>query len=563
MKILSKYAPLEESIAKMKAVLLDVGCETTLSHEKHPLEHCYSVNLASFEAPTHIYSNGKGILSDASLASALGEYIERLQTNNFFIDFHLPNRKYYPDELAFKFGGAYLNDDLLLLYNVNGELKNEDLVDFNSDYEDKIIALPFTKQSNGETVYIPVNILNNLYMSNGLATGNTPQEAQVQALSEIFERYAKIEIIKNGYALPRFPDKIIQSFEQLYGEIVTLRELGYIVEVLDASLGGKYPVTAISLINPKNSTLFVSFGSHPILEASLDRTMTELMQGRDLDNMDAFEVPTFDMKFVTDSSNIESHFIDSNGKLGFSFLSKTKSFEYSPWKYQSEGSLAEYNYLTDILKNMGKEIYLREYNYLGFYSCQMIIPGISEVYPIEDLVYNNKNSGKSIRKMVLHFEEYDPEDILNMINSLEDSLEVDNYIGVIFENKFTILEFKAQIHLMLGDAEEALSLLEFGSNKFGHLVAELIRMDLEELAWEDYEEALFNIYGPENLEKALRILRGEEYLIDRTFHKYYKNILKLYDKLGIKKTKFSPANIAVFTSTLPATAPLYNKVTLL
>ena len=54
-------------------------------------------------------------------------------------------------------------------------------------------------------------------------------------------------------------------------------------------------MTAISLINPDNSTLFVSFGAHPILQVSLERTMTELMQGRGLENLDAFEVPTFDM----------------------------------------------------------------------------------------------------------------------------------------------------------------------------------------------------------------------------------------------------------------------------
>jgi len=100
MYLLSKSAPLEESIAKMKAVLADVGCETTFSHEKHPLKHCYSVNLVSVEAPSHIYSNGKGIVSDALMASALGEYIERLQTNNFFSDFHLSNRKYYPEEFG-------------------------------------------------------------------------------------------------------------------------------------------------------------------------------------------------------------------------------------------------------------------------------------------------------------------------------------------------------------------------------------------------------------------------------------------------------------------------------
>ena len=535
MNILSKYAPLEESIAKMNNVLKDVGCETTFSQEKHPLENCYSVNLASVEAPQHIYSNGKGAVSDASLASALGEYIERLQTNNFFIDFHLPNRKYFPDEKAFEFGDDYLNDELRLLYNPDGELHDEDLVDFNSDYDDKIVALPFIKKSSGETVYIPINILSNLYLSNGLATGNTPQESQVQALSEIFERYAKIEIIKNGYALPRFPDEIVQSFPSLNRDVTALRKLGYIVEVLDASLGGKYPVTAISLINPDKSTLFVSFGAHPILEVSLERTMTELMQGRGLDNLGSFETPTFDMRLIADSSNLESHFVDSNGKIGFNFLSSVKSFDYSPWTYQGDGSDDEYNYLVNILNDMDKEIYLREYSYLGFYSCQMVVPGVSEVYPIEDLVYNNRNSGKLIRNMILNFKKFDAEDILDTVETIHDSINVEKYIGVIFKNKFTLLEFKAQIHILLGDAEEALELLEFGTDKLGHLVGELIRMDLNELDWDDYEEAVFNIYGKEQVEKALRILKGEEFLIDTTFHAHYSNMLELYDKLELKK----------------------------
>lgn len=535
MNLLSRNAPLEESIAKMKAVLADVGCETTFSHEKHPLEHCYSVNLVSVEAPSHIYSNGKGIVSDASIASALGEYIERLQTNNFFNDFYLANRKYYPDEVAFEFGGAYLNDELRLVYDPDGELNDEDLVDYNSDYEDKIVALPFTKRSSGDNVYIPLNILSNLYVSNGLATGNTPQEAQVQALSEIFERYAKIEIIKNGYALPKYPDEIVQSFDRLHSDVLALRELGYIVEVLDASLGGKYPVTAISLISPENSSLFVSFGAHPILEVSLERTMTELMQGRGLENLDAFEVPTFDMSIVSDSSNLESHFVDSNGKLGFGFLSSAKSFEYASWSYQGEGREAEYSYLTDILDNMGKEMFLREYSYLGFYSCQMIVPGVSEVYPIEDLIYNNRNTGKWIRNMVLHFDEYDPQEILDTIDSLEDSINVEKYIGVIFENSFTMLEFKAQMHLILGNTDEALASLEFGTNKLGHIVAELIRMDKEKLVWEEYEEALFNIFGRERVEKALRIVKGEEFLVNTTLHSDYHNMLEMYDRLERKK----------------------------
>lgn len=535
MNLLSKNAPLEESLRKMRAVLADVGCETTFSQEKHPLENCFSVNLASVDAPRHIYSNGKGIVSDASMASALGEYIERLQTNNFFIDFHLPERKYYPDEVAFMFGEKYLSDELAKVYNPKGELEHEDFVDFNSDYEDKIVALPFKKRSSGETVHIPINILSNLYVSNGLATGNTPEEAKVQALSEIFERYAKIEIIKKGHALPKFPDKQIESFSKVHSDVLALRELGYIVEVLDASLGGKFPVTAISLINPENSSLFVSFGAHPILEVSLERTMTELMQGRGLDNLDAFEVPTFDMSLIADSFNLESHFIDSNGKLGFNFLSKTKSFEYVAWTYDGKTSEDEYSFLLNILDGMEKEMYLREYNYLGFYSCQMIIPSVSEVYPIEDLMYNNKNNGKLLRDMVLNFKDYDPQDILIEIEQLEDNLNMEKYIGVIFENNFTLGDFKIQIHLLLGETEEALEMMEYGTNKLGHIIVELARMEENEFDFQDYEEALYNIFTEQRVQKALRILDGDDFLVDVRLHNDYNNMLAMYDRLESKK----------------------------
>ena len=535
MNLLSKESPLEVSLAKMKAVLRDAGCETSFSEEKNPLQNCYSVHLSSAEAPGHIYSNGKGIISDASMASALGEYIERLQTNNFFIDFHLPSRKYYPDEVAFEFGGAYLNEELLKIYNPDSQLSGEDLVDFNSDYEDKIVALPFIKQSTGEKVYIPINILSNLYVSNGLATGNTPLECKTQALSEILERYAKIEIIKNGYALPTFSEAIVESFPRVHADLLALQKLGYIVEVLDASLGGRFPVTAISLINPKNSTLFVSFGAHPILEVSLERTMTELMQGRGLENLDAFEVPTFDMSIVADNFNLESHFIDSNGKLGFGFLSAKKSFEFSPWKYEGTSPQAEYDFLKEIINSMDKEIYLREYNYLGFHSCQMIVPSVSEVYPIEDLIYNNKNNGKLIRDMVLNFKDYEPEVILQSIESLEDSLNIEKYIGVIFTNNFTMREFKAQIFLLLEDYEEALELIEYGDHKLGHIVVELAQMEENELDFSDYEDALYNIFTEELVQKALRILDGDDFLIDVTLHEDYNNMLAMYDKLESKK----------------------------
>lgn len=535
MNLISKNAPVEESIQKMENILSEMGCIVTYSSEKHPLNHCYSVNLASLEAPKHIYSNGKGIYSEASTASALGEYIERLQTNNFFIDFHLPQRKYYPDEAAFAFGGGYLNRELMETYDPNNELSMEELIDFNSDYEDKIVALPFHKLSSDEVVYFPINILSNLYVSNGLATGNTAQEAQVQAMSEILERYAKIEIIKEGYALPHYSDEFLQQFERLYSDLVKLRELGYIVNVLDASLGGKYPVTAISFINPANATLFVSFGAHPILEVSLERTMTELMQGRGLENLESFEVPTFDMSIVSESFNLESHFIDSNGKMGIQFLSAKKSFELAPWEYTGQSTAEEFAYLSAIFASMGKEVYIRDYNYLGFYSCQMVVPGVSEVYPIDDLIYNNRNRGKAYREVILDFTDYDPETVLDEIEALEDHLNVEKFIGVIFEENFTIGELKAQLHLSLGNIEEAISYLEFSTNTMSVLIVELIQMAEYGLEFSDYVHALYNLYGAERVDKAVRIVSGEEFFVRTALHADYRNMLAMYDRLEVKK----------------------------
>lgn len=537
MNILSKNAPLEASILRMQAILSDLGCGMKFASEKHPLKNCYSVNLASIEAPNHIYSNGKGTLSEASKASALGEYIERLQTNNFFIDFHLPNRTYYPDQKVFEFGGAYLNDTLYDIYNPSNEMSHEDLVDFNSDYADKIVALPFQSFFGNEQVYIPLNILSNLYVSNGLASGNTPDEAKVQALSEIFERHAKLEIIKNGYALPKYPEAIIATFPKLHADLTELRNAGFIVEILDASLGGKFPVTAISLINPRNGTLFVSFGAHPILEVSLERTMSELMQGRGVENLDAFEMPTFDMSLVGDNFNLEAHFIDSNGKMGFPFLSATKSFEYAPWNYTGVGSTEEYAFLCDIVKSMDKEIYLREYTYLDFYSCHMIVPSISEVYPIDDMIYQNRNCGKFIRHQVLNFKEENHETLLETIESLEDSLNMEKYIGVIFEQNFQMIELKAQVHLLLENYEEAQMLLSFSQNPMSKLLCEILSLREQKLAWAEYESALWDIFGKEKVERAINILDGKAYLIDVSLHSHYVNMLDMYDRLELKKAK--------------------------
>ena len=112
MKILSKNATAEESIEKMNNSLKSISSNITLGKQLHPLTNCYSVNLKSDDAPNHIYTNGKGINELSCKASALGEYIERLQTNNFFMEFYIQNREFYPDQKEFSSIDECLNDNL-------------------------------------------------------------------------------------------------------------------------------------------------------------------------------------------------------------------------------------------------------------------------------------------------------------------------------------------------------------------------------------------------------------------------------------------------------------------
>ena len=129
----------------------------------------------------------------AALASALGEYFERLSTNYFFADFwlgetiangpfvHYPNEKWFPltenDELP----EGILDARLRAFYDPENELTGSMLIDLQSGNEDRgICTLPFTRQSDEQTVYIPMNIVGNLYVSNGMSAGNTRNEARVQ-----------------------------------------------------------------------------------------------------------------------------------------------------------------------------------------------------------------------------------------------------------------------------------------------------------------------------------------------------------------------------------------------
>ena len=328
--IKGKDRDLESSIDTMLAKLTKLGIEIEEASWLNPVPNVYSVHIRDKECGL-MFTNGKGASRKACLASALGEYFERLSCNYFFADFYLGEEfasgefVHYPDERWFPIEGENMPDELMdealwNYYDPNNELTPAKIFDINSGTGERgVCALPYVRQRDQKTLWLPVNIIGNLYVSNGMSAGNTKNEARVQGLSEVFERYVKNKIIAEGICLPEVPQDVVDRFPKIKQAISELVNHGYHLRVADASLGGRFPVMSVTLINPKDGSVFASFGAHPCFEVALERTVTELLQGRGLDQLDGFQSPSFDLDEVADHHNLETHFIDSSGLIAYDF----------------------------------------------------------------------------------------------------------------------------------------------------------------------------------------------------------------------------------------------------
>ena len=475
-----KDAALEESIEKFQQKLTALGFNIEEASWLNPVPNVWSVHIRDKDCP-QCFSNGKGASKKAALASALGEYFERLSTNYFWTDFylgqdiangdfvHYPNEKWFPIEDEALLPQGILDDRLFEHFDPNQELTPELLVDLQSgNYERGIVALPYMRQSDQQTVYIPQSIISNLYVSNGMSAGNSQFEAHVQGLSEVFERYVKNKIIAEAISLPLIPQEVMARYPSIQAAIDKLEQEGFPILAYDASLGGKYPVICVILLNPTNGTCFASFGAHPKFQVALERTVTELLQGRSLKDLDVFSPPSFNNDDVAEHANLETHFIDSSGLISWDLFKDTPDYEFADWNFSGTDTHEEYDNLMAIFRAEKKDVYIMDYNHLGVYACRIIVPGMSDIYPADDLIYANSNMGMDWREILLdlpHFH-HDPETYQELLDELDeqgidDATRVREFIGIVAPKAsgwttLRIGELKSMLYLALGDLEMAL-----------------------------------------------------------------------------------------------------------
>ena len=426
-----KDAALETSIASMQDKLLKLGFHIEEASWLNPIANVWSVHIRDRDCPM-LFTNGKGSSQKAALASALGEYFERLSTNYFWADFYLgktiANSKFvhYPQEKWFalpknnNLPTGLLDNATQAFYDPEASLAASKLVDLNSGNEQRgICALPYNRQRDGVTVWFPVNIIGNLYVSNGMSAGNTPTEARTQALSEIFERHIKFRIIAEAICLPDVPTEVIARYPHIQAGIEELRAAGFGILVKDASLGGKYPVMCVTLLNPQDQGCYASFGAHPRFEVALERALTELLQGRALDRLSGFAEPSFELDEVASPQNLETHFIDSSGPIHWNFLANQADYEFVDWNY-SGTTEEEYRYLLERIHAEDYDVYIMDYEHLGVYACRIIVPQMSEIYQIDDLDWDNNSTGNPLREAILNLPNLSEEESADLLADIDD-----------------------------------------------------------------------------------------------------------------------------------------------
>lgn len=541
--ILGKDRPLEETIAKMTRLLADMGMKIEITSWRNIVPNAWSLNIRD-AASQMCFTNGKGATKEAALASALGEFLERLSCNFFYNDqyfgeeiansefVHYPTEKWFQPGPEDELPEEILDEYTRAIYDPEGELCGSHLYDTNSgNIERGICSIPYVRQSDGETVYFPSNIVENLYLSNGMSAGNTLVEAQVQCLSEIFERAVKREILEQELALPEVPEEVLARFPKIVEGIKGLEEQGFPILVKDASLGGQFPVMCIALMNPRTGGVFTSFGAHPSLEVALERCLTELMQGRSFEGLNDMPQATFESNAVTEPNNFVEHFIDSTGVVSWRFFSDKADYEFSDWDFTSEGENAnelEAETLFGILEDQGKEAYMAVYEDLGVPACRILVPDYSEIYPVEDLIWDNTNKALYFREDILNLhslEDQQLEDLLERIyeSELDDYTDIITLIGIEFDEntiwgQLTLLELKLLICLALGRLEEAKELtedfLQYNDNTVDrglfyqamNVVLEVV-LD-EEMELEHYIGSFRRMYGNERMDAVVGSVEG-------------------------------------------------------
>ena len=400
-----KNCPPEETIYRIREILHRVGIFITESSGYeggfyHSHLSISNDNLQQF----NLMTNGKGRSPEYALASAYSEMMERLQNGYKFYGEKFATKDFvasigdesefakrmrdanaileyvsYSDEKKYSLKEYLLSDDCIFDENQKYHiLKHGDeslLNEFN------LYCVPYYNIFDRTTKYMPADCFTS--GSNGMCAGNTPAEALVQGMCELFERWALKMVMINEAVPPQIP---LSYFEgtSIYNKIISLENTKVII--LDCSFSKRLPVIGAIVINTHDNTFCLEMAGAPTATVALERCMTEHFQDS---NPDACMVSLFQNIEMTKAEKYNQFYNQSKGFGKFD----VKKILYSEPDYNFQGfhtvignsSEEELSYIVhEILNPLNLSCYIRDNSILGFPTYHIYIPVISDIYDIYD-----------------------------------------------------------------------------------------------------------------------------------------------------------------------------------
>ncbi len=391
-----KDMPPEKTVEKIQAILKELGIELVEKWTDSGIESCWSVNVSVKDAYP-FFTNGKGVTRALARASAYAEFIERMQCGLFLYKFQSIARdpemnlqSYAPDGRYMTMAELEENGEWMdyVIQTYGSGLTRKKLAEQCRVYactdEDQIWTIPCYSLFEKKTVYLPAGFVEHIYSANGCCAGNSREEAWVHAFSEMMERRSTIAMLTGGKAAPRIPEEVIRQFPLASKILDTIRSSGnYDIQIFDFSQGNGLPVVATRIIDKRNHGYIVNVSADPVLEIAIDRTLTEIFQGRKLETFGSThngstldEVDSFPM-----AHNVLNQIENGNGMFCLDFFTEELSCgdvctEFADHRGKTNGELLEF--MLGLYRDLNRPVYVRNYSFLGFHSYQFVVPGFSE-----------------------------------------------------------------------------------------------------------------------------------------------------------------------------------------
>lgn len=512
------FSPVK-TVERIRKILSDIGIKELEETNMPRLvnDHVTESVFLKFNGDMTVTANGKGTTLEYARASAHGEFMERLENGNLFNITPPDAMTLSPQELIEK---NVLN---LWLLNAADETDKYTKAAINicCNFENLINkekksaeVLPFYHINKNEISYIPTHMMQFTGGFTGSCAGNTPEEALVEGLSEIYERHVIRKAIKDSISFPDIPEEFYIQYESIKNIVDYCKKLGFKVTVKDASLGLNYPVTCVVLTDEKREGYYVWFGAHPYLPISIERCFTEIFQGVDFSNK-IYVDTYFKIKGLKDNpipdARCDNAFNNRFLEVNPDFFTKKPDYDFNieSWARAENLNNAELlNYMIKILTDSNKDIFIRDVSFLNFPAFIICVPSLMSTFLSSD-----SKSGMDLRlnyyKCVKVMGENIPIDLT--AEEIKDFFKYSFHLQMIQRNEYTNLEMLYIIALLASkdyrNADKALSAF-MNTKKYSKYKKMLFLL-------KDYIKLIESNYGEIQIQKILSDKYG----------KYFTNII--------------------------------------